>query len=103
MKVKTLKYNINGMSGIKIKHKGEVRHQTPSHRMQKLMVWDQHEHNGDLFVATNGYIIHAPDDMSLESDGGLILTGKTDELGEKPVPVSLCSPQIPHGLIRART
>jgi hypothetical protein len=24
--------------------------------------------------------------------------GKTDGLGEKPVPVSLCPPQIPHGL-----
>jgi hypothetical protein len=29
--------------------------------------------------------------------------GKTVELGEKPVPVSLCPPHIPHGLNRART
>jgi hypothetical protein len=29
--------------------------------------------------------------------------GKTEELGEKPVPVPLCPPQIPHGLPRART
>jgi hypothetical protein len=29
--------------------------------------------------------------------------GKTEELGEKPVPVPLCPPQIPHGLTRART
>jgi hypothetical protein len=28
---------------------------------------------------------------------------KNEELGEKPVPVSLCPPQIPHGLTRART
>jgi hypothetical protein len=27
--------------------------------------------------------------------------GKTEELGEKPVPVPLCPPQIPHGLNRA--
>jgi hypothetical protein len=27
--------------------------------------------------------------------------GKTEELGEKPVPVPLCPPQIPHGLTRA--
>jgi hypothetical protein len=42
--------------------------------------------------------------MSLESDGGMIYwLGKTEELGEKPVPLSLCPPQIPHGLTRART
>jgi hypothetical protein len=29
--------------------------------------------------------------------------GKTEVLGEKPVPVPLCPPQIPHGLIRSRT
>jgi hypothetical protein len=29
--------------------------------------------------------------------------GKTEVLGEKPVPVPLCPPQIPHGLIRDRT
>jgi hypothetical protein len=29
--------------------------------------------------------------------------GKTEELGEKPVPVPLCPPQIPHRLTRART
>jgi hypothetical protein len=26
----------------------------------------------------------------MEDDGGMILTGKTEELGEKPVPVLLC-------------
>jgi hypothetical protein len=29
--------------------------------------------------------------------------GETEELGENPVPVPLCSPQIPHGLTRAWT
>jgi hypothetical protein len=29
--------------------------------------------------------------------------GKTEELGEKPVPVPLRPPQIPHGLTLART
>jgi hypothetical protein len=29
--------------------------------------------------------------------------GKTEELGEKPVPMPLCPPQIPHGLTRSRT
>jgi hypothetical protein len=29
--------------------------------------------------------------------------GKTEVLGEKPVPVPLCLPQIPHGLTRDRT
>jgi hypothetical protein len=29
--------------------------------------------------------------------------GKPEELGEKPVPVPLCPPQIPHGLTRERT
>jgi hypothetical protein len=42
--------------------------------------------------------------MILESDGGMIYCqGKTEELGEKPVPAPLCPPQIPHGLTRART
>jgi hypothetical protein len=31
-----------------------------------------------------------------------ILTGENEELGEKPVPVPLFPPQIPHGLSRAR-
>jgi hypothetical protein len=29
--------------------------------------------------------------------------GKTEELGEKPVPVPLCPPQIPYGLTQDRT
>jgi hypothetical protein len=29
--------------------------------------------------------------------------GKTEGLKEKPVPVPLCPPQIPHGLTKAQT
>jgi hypothetical protein len=36
--------------------------------------------------------------MSMESHEGMILTGEIEELGEKPVPVLLCPPQIPNGL-----
>jgi hypothetical protein len=37
-------------------------------------------------------------------DGRMIYwQGKTEELWEKPVPVPLCPPQIPHGLTQART
>jgi hypothetical protein len=39
----------------------------------------------------------------MEFHCGMILTGKTEELGEKPFPVPLCPPQIPHGLKQART
>jgi hypothetical protein len=37
------------------------------------------------------------------SSSGMILKGKTKELGEKSVPVPLCPPQIPHGLLWAQT
>jgi hypothetical protein len=40
------------------------------------------------------------------SNGALVewnWQGKTEELGEKPIPVSLCPPQIPYGLTRDRT
>jgi len=33
----------------------------------------------------------------------MILTGKTAVLAGKPVPVALCTPQIPHGLTWAGT
>jgi hypothetical protein len=36
--------------------------------------------------------------MSMESHGGMILMRETEEIEEKPIPVSLCPPQIPHGL-----
>jgi hypothetical protein len=37
----------------------------------------------------------------MDSHGGMILTEETKELGEEPVPLPLCPPQIPHGLTRA--
>jgi hypothetical protein len=41
--------------------------------------------------------------MRVTSHGGIILTGKTEELGEKPVPQPLRSPHMPHGMTRGRT
>jgi hypothetical protein len=40
--------------------------------------------------------------MSMDSHGGMMLTGETEELREKPVPVPFY-PQIPHGLTWAQT
>jgi hypothetical protein len=40
--------------------------------------------------------------MSVESYGGMTLTGKTEELGEKPVPEPFFPPKIPYGPIRTR-
>jgi hypothetical protein len=37
------------------------------------------------------------------STSGMKLTGRNRQLGENPVPVPLCPPQIPHGLTRDRT
>jgi hypothetical protein len=42
---------------------------------------------------------HPPGDLWVWYYGGIILTGENPELGEKPVPVPFCPPQIPHGLI----
>jgi hypothetical protein len=41
--------------------------------------------------------------MNMESHDGMISTGKAEELGEIPVPVPLCPPQIPHRMTRVRT
>jgi hypothetical protein len=41
--------------------------------------------------------------MSMEGQDGMILTGKIEELGGKPVRIPLCPPQITHGQTRART
>jgi hypothetical protein len=38
----------------------------------------------------------------MENHGGMILMGKTEELGGKPVPVPLCPPQIPRGFTWAK-
>jgi hypothetical protein len=53
-------------------------------------------------AAGNGPIVHPPDDIWIWSSGWMILRGKTEELWEKPVPVPLCPPQIPHGLTLAQ-
>jgi hypothetical protein len=33
----------------------------------------------------------------------IYIEGGTDELGENPVTIQICPPQIPHGLTRKRT
>jgi hypothetical protein len=39
----------------------------------------------ELLPLTDIFIVHPLDDnMSMENDGGMILTGKSEELGEKP-------------------
>jgi hypothetical protein len=54
-------------------------------------------------AVTTGYNVHPPDDLSLKSHGGMILTGENRNLGEKSVPLPLCPPQIARGLTRGRT
>jgi len=41
--------------------------------------------------------------MRMESDGGIILAGETDELEEKPVSVPLYPPQTTNRLTRVQT
>jgi hypothetical protein len=45
----------------------------------------------------------SPDDIWVCSHGGMISTGETEELGEKPAPVPLCPPHVPLVLSRSRT
>jgi hypothetical protein len=45
--------------------------------------------------------LQAPTPGDMESHGGMILTGKPEELGEKSVPVPLCPPQTPREVTRA--
>jgi hypothetical protein len=55
-------------------------------------------------AAINGPILHPPDDIWVwRATVGWYWQGKTEELGEKPVPEPLCSPQIPYWLTQART
>jgi hypothetical protein len=37
----------------------------------------------------------------MDSHGGMILMGETEEVGDKSVPVPLYPPQIPHELTQA--
>jgi hypothetical protein len=55
-------------------------------------------------AVTNGHIVHPADDTRVSrATVELYWQGKTEEIGEKPVPVPLHPPQITHGLTRART
>jgi hypothetical protein len=55
-------------------------------------------------AASNGPIVHPPDDMLVwRAMVECYWQGITEELGKNPVPVPLCPPQIPHGLIQVRT
>jgi hypothetical protein len=56
-----------------------------------------------ISITVNGPIVHP---QVIYEYGALVewyWQGKPEELGEKPVPVPLSPPQIPHGLTRART
>jgi hypothetical protein len=53
--------------------------------------------------STNGHIVHPPDDTNLEGEVWMMMTGENRRTEENPVPVPLCTSQIPHGLTRART
>jgi hypothetical protein len=55
-----------------------------------------------LTAATNGHIIVHPPDNIWERRWNDI-DRENRRTGETPVPVPFCPPQIPHGLIRART
>jgi hypothetical protein len=54
-------------------------------------------------TATSGPIVLPPDDIRVwRTTVEWYWQGKTEELGEKPVPVPLCPPQISHRLTRAQ-
>jgi hypothetical protein len=53
-------------------------------------------------AATGGHIVHPPRDMSVESDGGMILTGENRRTRRKTSPGDTLSPKIPQGLTRGR-
>ena len=42
-------------------------------------------------------------DRGVWSVGGMILTGEKEVLKQNPTPLSLCPPNISHGLVRDRT
>jgi hypothetical protein len=52
-------------------------------------------------AATDGHIVLPPDDMNWRATVEWYWQEKTEELGEKPVPVPICPPQIPHWLTQA--
>jgi hypothetical protein len=55
-------------------------------------------------AVTNGHIVHPPGDIWVwRTTVEWYWQGKIEDVREKPIPVSLCPLQIPHGLNRART
>jgi hypothetical protein len=55
-------------------------------------------------AATNGRIVHPPGNAWVwTAPVEWYWQGKTEEIGEKPVPVPLCSPQIPHRMNHKQT
>jgi hypothetical protein len=54
-------------------------------------------------AATNGPIVHNGNDNEYGEPWCNNTDGKAKELREEPVPVPLCPPQIPHGLMWVHT
>jgi hypothetical protein len=52
-------------------------------------------------AATKGHIVHPADDMRLENDGEMILTGENRRTRRKTCPVTFCPSKIPDWLTRA--
>jgi hypothetical protein len=54
-------------------------------------------------AATNGHVVHSTDNIWVcRTTVECYWQGKAEELGEKPVPVPFCPPQITHELTRER-
>jgi hypothetical protein len=59
-----------------------------------------------LFISYSVSSYRTPYGVVIDGYGAMVgwyWQGKTEELGEKPAPVPLCPPQIPHGSTLART
>jgi hypothetical protein len=52
---------------------------------------------GETVSQNCGHHLISPGDMSMERQGGMILTGETRKTWRKYVPVPLCPSPIPHG------
>jgi hypothetical protein len=66
--------------------------------------WRWGESSTQVWMPTYVSILHIPQMIWVwRAMVEWYIDGKTEELGEKPVPMPLCSPQIPHGLTRVRT
>jgi hypothetical protein len=65
-------------------------------RVVLFMSMGRDEAIGGVLFIPNSY-------MRMETHDGMLLTGQTEELGDKNAPVPLCPPQTLHGLSRART